>query len=87
MTTTAIKSHDLVIDENGQLQFIYSDELSELLNLGRASVRRVSHVEPAVGGGWTADLSPVEPGVVLGPFGLRSEALAAEIEWLKERGY
>ncbi|MFH5806907.1 hypothetical protein [Alienimonas sp. DA493] len=49
--------------------------------LGAASVVRASHVEPAPGGGWTADLSPVG-GPTLGPFPLRSAALAAEADWL-----
>ncbi|WP_242687916.1 hypothetical protein [Alienimonas californiensis] len=42
---------------------------------------RASHVEPADGGVWTADLSP-SGGPVLGPFPLRSEALTAEADWL-----
>ena len=70
---------------NGHVQFVYDDALAELLDAGAATVRRVSHVEPAPGG-WTADMSPVN-GPVLGPFGLRAEALAAERAWLtKEQG-
>lgn len=80
-------SHTVTIRTDGSLQFIYDDELAPLLALGQATVTRASHVEPAAGGGWTADMSPVEPGIVLGPFPLRSEALAAEREWLAGRGF
>ena len=41
------------------------------------SITRASHVEPDAEGRWLADLTPVA-GPVLGPFDLRSEALAAE---------
>jgi hypothetical protein len=44
-------------------------------------IRRASHVEADKAGRWFADLSPVA-GPVLGPFDRRSEALAAEHEWL-----
>ncbi len=63
---------------------IYSDALEPLLDEGRATIRRASHVEPADGGGWTADMSPVG-GPILGPFRLRADALAKEVEWLKAR--
>ncbi len=33
---------------------------------------------------WWADLTPLPDGPVLGPFDTRDEALAAEIQWLKE---
>ena len=74
------------ITVNGELRFIYADDLQPLLELGTAKVRRASHVEPTDGGQWTADMSPVS-GPVLGPFTLRSEALAAEANWLSEQGY
>jgi len=48
--------------------------------------RRGSHVEPDSAGHWTADLSPVgDP--ILGPFATRSEALAAEIAWLRDHWF
>ena len=72
--------------ENGHLSFVYDDAVADLLDEGTVAVCRVSHVEPADGGGWTADMSPVG-GPVLGPFGLRQQALDAERAWLtKERG-
>jgi hypothetical protein len=76
----------LAIDPEGGLQFIYDDELVGLLELGPAKIERVSHVEPAPGGGWSADMAPVG-GPLLGPFPLRGEALAAEVAWLHAHGY
>lgn len=63
-----------------QIVGIYSDALVPLLSLGDVQILRASHVEPAAGG-WAADLSPVA-GPVLGPFALRADALAAEVEWI-----
>ncbi len=87
MPTTAPALH-LTVGTDGTLTFIYADPLAPLLDLGEAQVRRVSNVEPAPGGGWAADMAPWGPdgaGVVLGPFALRGDALAAEVEWLEER--
>lgn len=67
--------------EGGRLQFVYDDALVDLLSEGTPAVCRVSHVEPVPGGGWTADMSPVN-GPVLGPFPTRAEGLAAERAWL-----
>lgn len=74
---------NLVVEEDGTLTGIYNDDLADLLAQGQATVRRASHVEPAPGGGWEADMSPVGGGVLTG-FALRSEALAAEVAWLNE---
>ena len=74
------------ITVTGELQFIYTDDLQLLLELGTPHVRRASHVEPTENGQWTANMSPV-CGPVLGPFTLRSEALAVEANWLSELGY
>ena len=73
--------YDLRIAPNGEITFIYSDDLAGLLTLGQAEVNRASHVEPGPTGGWFADMSPVA-GPKLTGFTLRSEALAAEVEWL-----
>ena len=75
----------LVIDETGAVSFIYTDELRGLLTEGVATIKRVSHVEPAAGG-WTADLTPIK-GPVLGPFVTRAEALAAEVDYLNAGGF
>lgn len=79
---------DITITEDGRVQFIYSDDLAGLLEIGHATVERASHVEPAPGGGWTADMSP-SGGPVLTqpdgqPFALRADALAAEVQWLRD---
>jgi hypothetical protein len=79
-----------IVFSGGVARFVYSDGLLDLAGElhGRRTVSRASHVEPTADGrGWTADMSPVEPGVVLGPFPTRSEGLAAERAWLRtERG-
>lgn len=72
---------DLVVTASGDVRAIY-DERVDLSRLGKLSIRRGSHVEPTEDGQWTADLAPCG-GPVLGPFSLRSEALAAEVAWLK----
>jgi hypothetical protein len=71
---------ELVISPSGDVRALY-DEAINLAALGRVMIRRASHVEADKAGRWFADLSPVA-GPVLGPFDRRSEALAAEHEWL-----
>ena len=71
----------LVIAPDGRIEAVYS-ELIDLAGLGRLHVTRASHVEPGTDGHWSADLAPVG-GPVLGPFRRRSEALAAEQDWLE----
>lgn len=77
---------NITVTSTGELQFIWDDALQPLLALGRATVRRASHVEPDKHGQWTADLSPVG-GPTLGPFPLRSQALNAEVAWLEDHGF
>jgi len=72
---------------NGKVQAIAPDDLGFLEQLGPCTVKRASHVEPVPtesGTQWTADLSPVG-GPCLGPHRSRSEALAAERDWLNAR--
>lgn len=71
----------LVIDPQGNVRAVY-DEAIDLSQLGTMSIARGSHVEPDGSGQWYADLSPVS-GPRLGPFKLRSDALAAERTWLE----
>ena len=71
----------LVITPGGVVLCIYSEDI-DLFALGSPTISRASHVEPDEHGRWLADLSPVG-GPVLGPFGHRSEALAAEHSWLE----
>lgn len=72
---------ELRIETNGNLRTIYIEALN-LAEIGSLAIRRASHVEPTPDGGWTADLSPVG-GPILGPFNCRSEALQAEVAWLR----
>ena len=71
----------LVILPDGTIRCVY-DEAIDLQTLGQPDIRRASHVEPDGHGQWTADLTPVG-GPILGPFPQRSEALAAESQWLE----
>ena len=68
------------VKPDGTVVFIYDDELIPLMDMGRPATRRVSHVEPELGG-WTADLKMVGGGT-LGPYRRRSDAIKAEINWL-----
>lgn len=72
----------LVIDPRGNAHCVY-DETIPLHDLGRIRIRRGSHVEPVAGGQWIADMKPVD-GPLLGPFNMRSQALAAERRWLEK---
>ncbi len=72
----------LVVQRTGQVRCLYGEAI-DLAALGRLRVERASHVEPDAHGRWTADLRPVD-GPLLGPFTLRSEALAAEQRWLEQ---
>jgi hypothetical protein len=71
----------LVIEPGGVVRCIYGEEI-DLAALGSPAISRASHVEPDQQGRWWADMSPVGGGL-LGPFGTRSEALAAEQSWLE----
>lgn len=71
----------LVIKPNGLVRCLY-DETIDLRQLGPLAVQRGSAVEPDDAGNWFADLAIVN-GPTLGPFNHRSEALAAEREWLE----
>lgn len=72
----------LVVEPQGGIRCLYSETLP-LATLGQVTIARGSHVEPTVDGLWLADLAPVG-GPVLGPFPLRSDALAAEVVWLEQ---
>lgn len=71
---------EIIITPGGTVRCIYAETV-DLSGLGEVSIRRASHVEPDAAGQWWADLSPVS-GPKLGPFKARSQALAAEVEWL-----
>jgi hypothetical protein len=71
----------LIIAPGGAVRAIYSEAIN-LAALGSPAIFRASHVEPDQQGRWWADLSPVG-GPTLGPFAVRSAALAAEHSWLE----
>lgn len=73
---------EIIIQTNGSASCIYSEAIP-VRELGQVTISRASHVEPTTDGKWTADLTPVD-GPVLGPFSDRSQALDAEITWLRE---
>ena len=58
------------------------DETISIRSLGDVEIKRASHVEPNENGMWVADLSPVN-GPIIGPFNHRTDALNAEVSWLK----
>lgn len=71
----------ILIRKTGEIEYIYSDELAALSRKEGATIRRVSNVEPSEGG-WTAYM---KDGTILGPYKLRSEALAKEVKYLEEK--
>ena len=71
---------ELVVGCDGGVKCIY-DEALDLRELGKLQITRASHVEPDAEGFWWADMGP-SGGPMLGPFRSRTEALAAEREWL-----
>jgi hypothetical protein len=73
---------ELIIDTAGGVRCVYGEEI-DLGALGTVDIRRASHVEPDGCGNWWADVSPVG-GPRIGPYRHRSEALAAELQWLRE---
>jgi hypothetical protein len=73
---------ELVVDAGGSVRCIY-DEALDLWEIGTLKITRASHVEPDRDGFWWADMGP-SGGPVLGPYASRSEALGAEMEWLRD---
>jgi hypothetical protein len=69
---------NLIVAPTGIVTAIYAEEI-DLHSLGTTTITRASHVEPDEAGQWFAEMVD---GPTLGPFLKRSEALAAEIDWL-----
>jgi hypothetical protein len=69
---------ELVISPTGEVTTLYTKVL-ELAALGALNIARASQVEPDAEGRWYIYIID---GPTLGPFARRSEALAAEVEWL-----
>ena len=81
MSQLAAKA-ELMVAPDGTVRMIYS-ELVEPHALGTPTIERGSHVEPDHNGFWWADLAPSN-GPKLGPYTNRSQAITAEIAWLRE---
>ena len=73
---------ELIVAPDGTVRCVYAEALN-LAALGRPAITRASHVKPTPDGHWSADLSPMH-GPVLGPFPHRSQALDAELAWLRD---
>jgi hypothetical protein len=73
---------ELIIESDGNVRCIYAEAI-DLRGLGKPRVTRASHVEPDACGRWIADLTPVN-GPALGPFDKRTDALEAEVKWLRD---
>ena len=71
----------LVIQPHGDVRCVYGEAI-DLPVLGQVRITRGSHVEPDDTGHWIADLAPSR-GPRLGPYARRSDALAAERQWLE----
>src|SRR5262245_17016600 len=71
----------LIVQTDGVIRCLYEEAL-DLGALGALAITRASCVEPGEHGNWLADLAPVG-GPVLGPFAIRSAAIAAERDWLE----
>lgn len=78
-----MSEHLISVSDEGELQFIYDDEIAFLSDLGQTKTRRMSHVEPTDDNRWTADMQP-SGGGILGPYNTRQQALSAESHWIKE---
>ena len=72
---------ELYVTTSGICRSIYDDSV-DMRTLGQLKICRASHVEPTSDGQWTADLQPIH-GPILGPFPTRSQALDAELAWLR----
>lgn len=68
---------DIIIEENGDIRFVYSDALAEVFAGEEQTTVRASHVEPhPTRPGWLADMRP-SGGPVLGRGWVRTpEAIA-----------
>lgn len=73
---------ELIINPTGAVRGVYGEEINLHL-LGTLAICRASHVEPDGHGNWWADCAPVG-GPRIGPFSNRSQAIAAELQWLRE---
>lgn len=87
-----MKPFAFVVSPHGAVTTIYDDAHADFYAQGEAEVARASHVEPALFGGWIADMTPAIQryqlacdNPILGPFLLRQDALDAETDWLRNK--
>lgn len=79
-----MKTLALSFAPSGKAVAIYDDALLDTIDaLGSSKKRRASHVEPD-GDLWTVDMTPASGPARLGAYRKRADALAAEVEWLRE---
>lgn len=71
----------LSVSNQGITTLIYSDIHADLLSEGKATIKRVSNVEPS-DGGWVASMFD---GTKLGPYKLRQQALDEEVKYIEEK--
>lgn len=77
---------DIFIHPDGTIRYLFYDVLRPLLDCGKSTVSRASHIDMHLVDDqwkWFADLSPVS-GPNLGPFLDRDDAITAEVSWLVE---
>ena len=78
----------ITVTPDGTIKFVYDDRLKGLMGHGKATIKRMSHVEPGDPTKdqqplkWYANMVPSGHHVVLGPFDERQQALNAEVEWI-----
>lgn len=72
---------ELVVTSQGIVRCLYGEQIV-LSALGTPLIERASRVEPTKEGAWCADLALIG-GPTLGPYPTRSDALAAEVAWLR----
>ena len=80
---------DIVVTfSGGTMRAIWHDALAPLLEEGEFTITRASDVEPNDAGRWVADMAKSGGPMLAGPDGTgfvrRADALAAEVEWLRQ---
>jgi hypothetical protein len=80
--TDTIKA--VISKEGTKLTFIYTDKLQPILKHGKATIKRVSNVEPTEDGKWQACMAD---GTILRKHDLREDALKEEVRYLEEKLY
>jgi hypothetical protein len=72
-----VSEQTLIVTPDGQIKFVWDDDLADLREHGQVSIRRAADVEPTADGMWMADCRRIGAGVY-GPYGNRQAALNDE---------